>query len=190
MPGDTAARPDSPEGMQPGEKREGAEGEGGSSVEELAERLKRASEIARDAARNEQSGRDLRRKAEEMLRGMSPGERQKLEELARRLGGPEGEGMENPERETARPMEAASETMAVPPSPGAAPSERVIAEWRSDRPGADPAVSRREMAESFQRAAESAERAVEQQTVPQQRRELVKRVFRRFAERAGEGAPK
>lgn len=71
--------------------------------------------------------------------------------------------------------------------------ERVIAEWYSDRPvDRNGQVSQAPAAEEMQRAADAADRAVEQQTVPARYNGLIKRVFKRYSEQvpAAKEAPK
>ncbi len=130
--------------------------------------------------------------AREMLKDASPEQLERLRELAGRmrrdqnlLGG-DGPGDEPSPAVAQRPPSAAEEPGTTPvdarrrPSgPGA--SERVLAEYYSDRPVDREAAAGPAPTGLFQQAARAAEQAVEQQAVPARHSDLVRRVFRRYA---------
>lgn len=70
--------------------------------------------------------------------------------------------------------------------------ERTIAQWyRDQQSGGGKSVSRESLSEGFKDAAEGVERAIEQQDVPADRSDFVRRVFRRYVDRAAKaGAEK
>ncbi len=92
----------------------------------------------------------------------------------------EGSGPSIPPRD--RPLNSEDSTPVDARS--ISPEERPIAEWAS-QPGVPGApATRGEYAPVMRRAAESAHRAIEQRAVPPQYSDLVRRVFRRYVERA------
>lgn len=187
-------------GAEPGKAPEPAEtpGEGQlpdkldeKAIERLAEQLRRLERMDESARRRLSESQALREQAEKMLRQMSPRDRQQLEELAERWGGdPTGSGDQRVDRPPTREWTGPTEAVDARPRGEAAKGAResVISEWLAPAtPGPDTAARREATAERFREAARGAERAVEQQAVPMQHRDLVRRVFNRYTERATKG---
>lgn len=128
----------------------------------------------RDAERQRQQAERLGEHAEELLREASPEEREQM----RRVREPSA-----PLERT--PAEFASEPVDARRPATDKPRERVVAQWFNDKPaerGGEP--GRAAMDEQIKQAAAGAERAIEQQVVPNRYEDLVRRVFRRYGERA------
>lgn len=161
----------------------------------LQEQLDQLAERQQNAKRAGRLSQDLRERAKQLLENASPEDRQAIERWAR------DQAKENPARPDAgavapRPWDGQTELVDARERPGHAPgerapdpSEKVIAEWFSnqgvDRTGAAASPA---MAEQFQQASEGAEKAIEQQSVPRRHSELIRRIFRRYTDRA-EGKP-
>lgn len=158
------------------------------AIERLARQLRRLEQMDESARRRLAESRTLREQAERLLRQMSPAERQRLEDLARRWGGdPSAAGSDRPDQAPA--LEWTGPIQAVDARPRGEPArgvrEAVISEWLTPAtPDPDAIVRRQDVVERFREAARGAERAVEQQAVPLQHRDLVRRVFNRYTERA------
>lgn len=140
----------------------------------------------------------LRRRLQEMAaerKQAEAGERDahRLREQARRLlGGGEGGAVgSNPMQPTGRPDDVppAARTEWVDARPGGVMPgdlrERTVGEWLSAPSGLGEGGTM-SPAERFLEASRGVDRAVEEQGVPAKRAELVRRVFRRYVERAGE----
>lgn len=156
---------------------------------DIAEQFRRLARAPSDAARDRRASEDLRRRAEELLRGMNESERRELERLARQWGeqglpgdAGAGEGGREPGQGPASPEHTGPtedvDARRDEPAPG---RERVVAEWYrpggpGEEPGADPAAA-------WRQAARAAARAAEQQGVPARHADLIRRVSRRYAER-------
>lgn len=158
-------------------------------LDRLERELQKMADDGRSIDRRLADSQRLREQAERMLSQATPEQRKRLEELAERLGG--GGGAERGPRgpvtaPTARPSlesEATTPVDARPmPTPGA--EGETIAQWLGEggRGNAEP----RRLAEGLRRAADGAERSVEQQRVPARHSDLVRRVFQRYMERAAE----
>ncbi len=170
------------EGMTEGEQppagasaeREAGEGAEGQPTSGLRRRLQ---EMAAERKRAEAGERDAHR----------------LREQARRLlgGGEGGAGGSNPVEQPARPDDVppAARTEWVDARPGGVMPgdlrERTVGEWLSAPSGLGEGRTM-SPAERFLEASRGVDRAVEEQGVPAKRAELVRRVFRRYVERAGE----
>ncbi len=182
------------EGQQPGE-REG-EGEGqrpeggdqgkgpGRGWDRLRRTMDALGQAQRDAERQREQAERLREQAEEMLRQASPEEREEMRRWAESMlseGGP---------REPSAPVERApaefgSEPVDARRSARDRSRESVVAQWFTDQPvDREGAPGRAVMDEQIRDAAAGAERAIEQQVVPNRYSDLVRRVFRRYGERA------
>lgn len=170
--------------------------------------LRRVERALRDAAERQESARqrlresqDLRRQAREVLEGRrGETDEQRRGAAEREQPGASGSeprlaGERAPEAgdrpgfhrdappDHALPNGGPTETLRVD-----AEGERAIGEWMGDRP--DEAPGRREAArDGLRRAADGAERAIEQQRVPAEYRDLVRRVFRRYIDHATEARP-
>lgn len=164
-----------PEGEPPSEQ----------GVQRLRQTLERFSRSQEDAQRRFEQSERLREMSRQMMEQATPEERDQLRRWAESF---QGERPDLPPA-PARPWTGATEPVdARPPADPADPqrpdSERVIAEWYSDRTpdpdGRVPAPAQGELRE----AARSAEQAIEQQVVPNRYADLVRRVFRRYGERA------
>lgn len=179
----------------------GSDAERGRRLRELAEELQRLSNEPKRAAEAQRQARRMREQAQELLRSASPEDRKRLEEIARTLGkegqGSGGKGASNEgERSVAgAPREPwRGPTQVVDARGAGAPveptaRERVIAEWMPQGPASRDRTGQAAATQEVRKAADAAERAVEQQAVPPAYADLVRRVFRRFAERAERPAP-
>lgn len=158
------------------------------AIERLAQQLRRLEQMDESARRRLAESRTLREQAERLLRQMSPAERQRLEDLARRWGGdPSAPGSDRPDQAPAPEWTGPIQTVDARPrgEPARGVREAVISEWLTPATPDPDAVARRQaVAERFREAARGVERAVEQQAVPLQHRDLVRRVFNRYTERA------
>ena len=158
-------------------------------LERFARQLK---DMAEDASRSRDARRQaeqLREQAQRLMENASPEDRRRLGELARRLGGQPGWGRQGPRLEG---MPEATEPWGEPGAvmdarSGAAAPDRTIGELEPSGPaplGAAP----ESLVQGVRDAAAGAERAIEQQAVPQRHADLVKRVFGNYARRLGEPA--
>jgi hypothetical protein len=78
------------------------------------------------------------------------------------------------------------------PEPGDNPEDRVVAQWFSDKQGergVPGETSHAVMQQELRRAAAGAERAVEGQVIAPRYSDLVRRVFRRYAQRVESPRP-
>jgi hypothetical protein len=151
----------------------------------------------------EQSQDAARRAAEQFMKNASPEEKKQLQDLARSLGldrpnprgprdGPGDQAGDGPGRDRGSPRafgDAEEKTVDMRDrSKGEAPTpdDRVISDWfdPSGKPGERAASGRSGSgAEVVRRAAQGAERSIEQQVVPPQQGDYVRRVFRRYLQR-------
>ncbi|MCC6227728.1 MAG: hypothetical protein IT432_00695 [Phycisphaerales bacterium] len=159
----------------------------------------------KDGGGDQQSQDATRRAAEEFMKNASPEDKKKLSDLAKSLGldrpGNRGQGNqpgEGPGRERGDPREFGNaETKTIDmrdrtnrqtPSQ----NDRVISDWfdPTGKPS-DRATSGRSAtgAEVVRRAVQGAERSIEQQVVPPQQGEYVRRVFRRYLQRTQGATP-
>jgi hypothetical protein len=138
-------------------------------------------------ARSRDTARDLRQRAQRL--------REASRELTQRTGGDGkssqwGPGVGNsdspimPPPRPSAPLAAGDTPVDARSAQAAAPKEHVIAEWYSPDRAHPDAATGGAMASDLRSAARGAERAVEQQSVPARHADLVRRVFRRYAERA------
>ncbi len=199
--------PSSPQGSppNPGEMPPGGVPPGG--LDKLAETLKNMSRRAEGAEQSEQEARRLREQARQLMDRMSTQQKRELEQLARQLGeSPSGRMIDNagtgkgpmsaPRATGPRPDldTMPTELVDARPRDTAQPSahDRVLAEWEAPpRDGGPPPVAGG-LSEGVRRAAEGVERAIEQQQVPPRYNDLVRRVFKKYVDRAqpSEAAPK
>lgn len=178
---------------QPGEQPAsgGDEGQGpapgqgqGRGLERLSRQFERLAREAQGAEQDAEKAQRLREAAQKLLEESTPEEREQLRRWA--------EKMREEQQRGGRPFPASrpwsgTETVDARPEQeaGAQRDERVVAQWFSDEPAPrDGRVGRASAAEQVRRAAESAERSVESQPISSRHREFVRRVFRRYAERA------
>lgn len=180
-------------------------------LEKLAERLKNSEAAQRQAREMMQRGKGLEEQARKMLEQASPEQRQALEKLARELaqarpgdGAPPpgtGDGGSGP----LGPSLPVRDQSAVPSDATQVPvdarhttrdgSQRVISDIMSDQPTpAGAPASSAAVERAFQQAAAGAESGIENQSVPADRSDLVRRVFRRYQDRVKQvnqgGSPK
>lgn len=134
----------------------------------------------------------MRDRAEQLLENASPEERARLQDLAKRLA----ESNRAATGATPAPWRGPTQTFDARPDPNATPiddrrpAERTIAEWLSEPKPGGTAPAGPIPQEPIRRASESANQAIEQQTIPPQYSDLVRRVFKRYAQSAqGGGSP-
>ncbi|HEX2837325.1 MAG TPA: hypothetical protein VHN77_04260, partial [Phycisphaerales bacterium] len=180
-------------------------------LEKLAERLKNSEAAQRQAREMMQRGKGLEEQARKMLEQASPEQRQVLEKLARELAqGRPGDGAPPPGtgdggRGPLGPSLPVRDRSAVPSDATQVPvdarhsagdgSQRVISDIMNDEPTpAGAPTSTAAMERAFQQAAAGAESGIENQSVPADRSDLVRRVFRRYQDRVKQaeqgGSPK
>jgi len=168
---------------QQGQEQQGREGqsEGQRSLEEVLREAAEGQEQGRRARRDSES---LRREAERLLEQMDESERQGLAEDLNMPPESESGGRRPGEGLTRDPSgDPFQETVPVDARPEDPQGEggRVISEWLGEgQEGELPPEAR----EEIRRAAGTAERAIEQQRVPSRHKDLVRKVFRRWQERA------
>ena len=163
-------------------------------MKRVAEQLKEMGDAARRTQQSQNDAQKMMEMARRMAEQMTPEQQEQFRKLAQDYtklqgpgSGPGDEPMPLTLRRPAAPRDAATRPVDARKSPDAQskPSERVIAEWYSDRPidrkpgEAEPAGP---ISEDFKKAAEAAERGSEQQQIPARYSDLVKRVFKRYAE--------
>ncbi|MBX3375654.1 MAG: hypothetical protein KF678_01470 [Phycisphaeraceae bacterium] len=176
-------------------------GERPPSMESLRRSLRELAEAQRRAQRGKQDSKRLEEMARRMLEESTPEQRRELERLAREMmnespNGGRGAGTgpaqnlspvngPGPDSTRTEPVDARRKPLDRPGE-----GERVIADWYSNRPssrgetGAAPVL-----AEELRRAAESAERASENQVIPPRYHDLIRRVFNRYAEQVPPPSP-
>lgn len=180
-------------------------------LEKLAERLKNSEAAQRQAREMMQRGKGLEEQARKMLEQSSPEQRKVLEKLARELAqGRPGDGAPPPGtgdggRGPLGPSLPVRDRTAVPSDAMQVPvdarhsdadgSQRVISDIMNDAPTpAGAPTSTAAMERAFQQAAAGAESGIENQSVPADRSDLVRRVFRRYQDRVKQaeqgGSPK
>ncbi|MCC6678971.1 MAG: hypothetical protein IT436_17740 [Phycisphaerales bacterium] len=183
----------------------------GSAMEQLARRLGEAGRLAEQARRDERTAQEMRRQAEELLNRSTPEERRRLEELARQLGGDHGkpaqrdggpgepgdgpgqDGRTRAGGEPSQPLPWTGEQTIdarpkISPNELASTPQREAARWSGDAPAREEAAMIRGSAgERARQAARGLERAIEQQSVPGPYTDIVRRVQRRYAQRAAAG---
>lgn len=166
-------------------------------VERLRRELERMSERGERAREQRESAERLRERAERMLEEASPEQRRELEELARELseggstGGREGGSgrqVADGPRATEQSEWRFEDVDAGARADGEPGESRVLSEWfgeEGERPaGRAGAGEARDRSRVLEEAARGAERAVERRAVPRERRELIRRVFERYRQRA------
>ncbi len=171
----------------------------GSGIERLRKQLERMAERGKGAQEQQDTAEDLREMARRLLEQTSPEERQELEQLARdMMGEDDGEGADGRGRRSdaagaraapEQPWDSESFDARSEPSSDEPGGGQVIADWLGNDDdqsvasgdGGTPGASSGQV---LQEAARGAERAVERQAVPRERRDLVRRVFERFRQRA------
>jgi len=170
-------------------------------MDQLKRALREAADANRRSQQSQQQSREMSDAARKLLENATPEQKRELEQLMQDLAKDNPGGL-NPgdksrpiTRTPPRPIQDVQtrpvDARTKPDRP--AQGERTIAEWFSNRPidrnapaGSSPA------AEDLQRAAKSAEQAIEQQTIPARYTDLIKRVFKRNSEQAapqGGGSP-
>ncbi len=168
------------------ENQEGGEGAGADpdakGMKGLKRTIERIAESERDPAKRRETAEKLRRQAQDLYDKATPEERESLRRWAEAAGkeqgrpgagaGPRAEFRQEPVDARRSPDERAKD------------AERVVAQWFSDQPAErDGRTGRSPMEEALQEATQGAERAIEQQVVPDRYSELVRRVFRRYGQR-------
>ena len=106
---------------------------------------------------------------------------------ATRSGTPGAQASRNPRGPQQAPTNA--DPVDIRPRPDPAAGERVIADYFNPRQGPRPGTAASStLQEGVREAASGVERAIEQQAVPNQYSDLVRRVFRRYVDRVQPGA--
>lgn len=181
------------------------------AIEGLEKALEHAADLQKQADKERRDAGELRKQAEEILKNATPEEKQKLMELAQRLAkqmqnqpGPHESNAPRPgsgqQGATSGPPGDGPGSTGAPTSFGDAPenkpgqtapldvrqnlptAERVVAKWFNPNAGGG-GVSREAASEDLRQATAGAEKAIEQQVVPGRHSDLIRRVFRRYAER-------
>jgi len=158
-------------------------------IERLEKELRRMAEEGRSIDRRLLESEALREQARRMLERASPEQRERLEDLAQRLGGGDGSRRGGPvtpptprrDLETIEraPVDARGQT-----PEGGGPT---IAQWLGDgQPGGEP---RERLAQGVRRAAQGIEQSLEQQAIPTRHGEYVRRVFERYVRRTQTPGP-
>lgn len=197
---DASQPSDGAESDQDGEgDQEGQQGEGGGR---LSDRLRDLAERPQRAQERQRQAEDLRRRAREAFDRMSPDEQRELLERLREQdqqqdapaddagGRPDGGGAApggaDGDQRSGAPPSATNPWQqeivdARPEEPGEADAMQTVAEWFGE--GRDtPGRPVEGIARDVRRAARGAQDAIEQERVPRRRSELIRRVFRRYAE--------
>ena len=192
-------------GGAPGEIPEPPEGK---ALEKLRKQLRELAERNKRAQDERNRAEDAREKARNILKELSPDERERLARWAKAIG---HENMPVPTGGGAQPGLlpgglGASDQPQGPPQPlgselvdarrgdqsGAPDSnDKVIENWSDlpdDQPGAhsDPGVSRREMSKGLREARKGAERAIEDRQIPSRYSKVLEEYFRKALKRAHE----
>jgi hypothetical protein len=198
--GAPGARPEQRPGVEGQEPQKGGRGAApdqppdAKGMERIARELQKAARQGRQPELTREQAERAREMARKLSERMTPEQRDELQRLAREMQNPlPGEGG-GPGSKPARPRmasrpadprAAATEPVDARRAPQEKPSERVIAEWYSDKPiqrdGTAPAPT---PAEAMREAAASADRAVEKQEVPARYSDMVRRVFKRYSDQA------
>lgn len=175
----------------------GADGPGnpGEGRERLRRELDRLADRQNQRTKDAQRARELRDQAQRLLERASPEEREEMLDAARRMAQDAQQsrtpGPLNEQSPIDRPRyDAEAETVDARDSNAQAGADRVLSEWFNPDGTAPEGVGRTpRSAETLRQAADSAERAVEQQRVPPRYRRLVRDVFKRMKDRADSAAP-
>jgi hypothetical protein len=169
-------------------------GERTPSMEQLRKNLRDMADAGRRAQQSRKQAEHLKDMARKMYEEATPEQRKELDKLVQDMQrdsgeepGTEPQPMTRTEPKALRsPNTEPVDARPKPPTDRPAPGERVIAEWFSNRAGNSTGTAA--ATEDLRRAADSAERAIEQQVVPPRYNDLIKRVFKRYSEQAS-GAP-
>jgi hypothetical protein len=165
-------------GMRPGAGPQAGDQNRPGNLYEQLERLAGAEDRAR---RQSQDAEELRRRAQELLDNATPEQLEQMRELADQLAQDQAPPPTLPPRSltdsTNELFDARPTGDDAPPAP-----EQTIAQWYADEPlDTSDRVGHSPVAERMREAAAGAERAIEQQRVPRRHRDLLRRVFRRYA---------
>lgn len=199
------------EGGERPEPGEGPQAPGAADgMRRLAEQLKELAESSRSAGRRDGVARDLAERARRMYENADPETRREMDRLARALAQHTGHGASGP-GDGAGTTGAGMEPGDAGPRPDASAESsgrseggvrtevvdarrreeaerdraRVVAEWLgggTGQPGADAGAGRERAETALRRAAESAERAVDDRLVHSRYDALLRRYFRRLPE--------
>lgn len=152
----------------------------------MARALRDAGQAPRDAREAAQQADRLREMSRKLQEQMTPEQQRELARLAREYA--DASARRSSETRQAprasdfatRPVDARGQRDPAAPRS----RERVIAEWTSERSGREPATatSSNTAPAELRRAADAADRAIEQQAVPRKYADLVRRVFERYSE--------
>jgi len=180
----------------------------------MAETLREMAKRGQNSKDLQKQSQALREQAQKLLDNATPAQRKELERIAREMakngegdhnqprnnqpGTPNLPGMGNaPGKRASGPTQAPRpprDLTGVPTDPvdarrtnSTSDGDRVIAEWDAPpKPGDAGKAAPLGVGEGVRRAAEGAERAIEQQNVPPQYTDLVRRVFKKYVERTAE----
>jgi hypothetical protein len=164
-------------------------------LDRLSEELDRLAESQKERRARRRESEDMRRRAQELLDKATPEERERLKDLAEEFAERNPDRFPPSGQRPGAPYDAASETVDARDPDNADPTgpEQTLSEWFNPEGKPVEGVDRSERTpEALRDAAESAERAVEQQRVPPRYRRLVREVFKNMRERADaeqRGAP-
>lgn len=179
-------RPDKVRNEQPGsDNREEPSDQPGSTLDRALDQIEKLDRQQRESLRRQAKSEHMRSRAEELLNGATPEQRQRLADLAERFRSEAPEGALdrawNPDTEL---MDARGRSDMNPEDARQAGTTEPIAppdrESGVFRPSASP--------EQVQQAAAAAERAIEGQAIPRRYRDYVRSVYRRFEEQSAQPA--
>jgi hypothetical protein len=141
--------------------------------------------------RDKEQAKKLYDMAQKQLEQMTPEQREQARKMAEDFARGKGNGGPGFQRAPVtrgpqRPLREGPTTPVDARQPATVsgnekPPERTVAEWYSDKPSASGARGAASD-EPFKQAAQGAERAIERQEVPGRYQDLVRRVFKRYAE--------
>ncbi len=194
------------ESQQPSTDPNAPKKDGGSGLERLRDQLKDLAGQGKNAQKDKQTADNLREKAREMLDKATPEERKKLLDMAQQFAkdnqrntppgsrpptqqgtppdqpgtdGPRGNSDVPPSSLESKPAQDTLD-LRKNASKNASRDDRVIAEWLGQRDKGAPGIDTdpADAARVLQRAAESAQRAVDDRLVPSRYDRLIERVYR------------
>lgn len=190
----------SPRAPEPGDERKAGEdrgpGQGSDGGERAPGRLREEIRRLRDADQRASDLRNRQRQAEDTARELLGEAPDDTFDPVPPSGLPPGDGGDRPlgprPGSSMEDVESRAQGPEVRPDNPGGPrgTERVLAEWESDRAGERAGTSSPTLIEGVRQAAQGAERAIEQRGVPTRYGDFLRRVYQRLEQRTGADAPK